>query len=153
MEHVNHLDLVGWINPARYKWAEMMGKDIKFRPATFYLGIADMLAGSVDGVVREGEAEAEGAADGDDGDRGTKVGRGVEVAEDAHGVGAGVSGGGASGLDASGQIRVETGKEKERAQAKDDDEQPTAAQQDMAESLVAAGAVVEGGASKRTKKL
>lgn len=35
----------------------MMGKEIKFRPATFYLGIADMLAGEVDGVSREGEEE------------------------------------------------------------------------------------------------
>ncbi|KAG6817706.1 hypothetical protein H0H87_004497 [Tephrocybe sp. NHM501043] len=55
LQHVNHLDLVGWINTARYKWAEMMGKEIKFRPATFYLGIADMLAGEVDGIPREGE--------------------------------------------------------------------------------------------------
>ncbi|KAG6870121.1 hypothetical protein C0992_000967, partial [Termitomyces sp. T32_za158] len=57
LQGVNHLDLVGWINTARYKWAEMMGKEIKFRPATFYLGIADMLAGEVDGVPREGEDE------------------------------------------------------------------------------------------------
>ncbi|KAH0590934.1 hypothetical protein H2248_001047 [Termitomyces sp. 'cryptogamus'] len=55
LQSVNHLDLVGWTNTARYKWAEMMGKEIKFRPATFYLGIADMLAGEVDGVPREGE--------------------------------------------------------------------------------------------------
>ncbi|KIK70795.1 hypothetical protein GYMLUDRAFT_210269 [Collybiopsis luxurians FD-317 M1] len=51
LENVNHLDLVGWINPARFKWAEMTGKHINFRPATFYLGIADMLAREVDGVV------------------------------------------------------------------------------------------------------
>ncbi|KAF8078798.1 triacylglycerol lipase [Lyophyllum atratum] len=57
LSHVNHLDLVGWINTARYKWAEMMGKEIKFRPATFYLGIADMLAGEVDGVPKEDERE------------------------------------------------------------------------------------------------
>ncbi|EPQ60479.1 alpha/beta-hydrolase, partial [Gloeophyllum trabeum ATCC 11539] len=44
LEHVNHLDLVGWINTARYKWAEIMGREIKFRPAQFYLGIADHLA-------------------------------------------------------------------------------------------------------------
>uniref|UniRef100_D8PRX4 GPI inositol-deacylase n=2 Tax=Schizophyllum commune (strain H4-8 / FGSC 9210) TaxID=578458 RepID=D8PRX4_SCHCM len=55
LEGVNHLDLVGWINPARYKWAEMMGKEISFRPATFYLGISDMLAREVDGQGREEE--------------------------------------------------------------------------------------------------
>ncbi|KAI0639635.1 Alpha/Beta hydrolase protein [Trametes polyzona] len=44
LEGVNHLDLVGWINTARYKWAEIMGREIKFKPATFYLGIADHLA-------------------------------------------------------------------------------------------------------------
>ncbi|KJA25859.1 hypothetical protein HYPSUDRAFT_386843 [Hypholoma sublateritium FD-334 SS-4] len=49
LSQVNHLDLVGWVNTARYKWAEMMGKEIKFRPATFYLGIADMLAREVEG--------------------------------------------------------------------------------------------------------
>jgi hypothetical protein len=50
---VNHLDLVGWINTARYKWAEIMGKEIKFRPATFYLGIADMLSKEVEGQKDE----------------------------------------------------------------------------------------------------
>lgn len=60
LQHVNHLDLVGWINTARYKWAEMMGKEIKFRPATFYLGIADMLAGEVEGVPKDGEEGQEG---------------------------------------------------------------------------------------------
>ncbi|PFH54833.1 hypothetical protein AMATHDRAFT_362 [Amanita thiersii Skay4041] len=49
LEHVNHLDLVGWLNPARYKWAEVMGKEIKFRPTSFYLGIVDMLARDVEG--------------------------------------------------------------------------------------------------------
>jgi hypothetical protein len=32
----------------------MMGKEIEFRPATFYLGVADMLAGEVEGQVRSG---------------------------------------------------------------------------------------------------
>jgi triacylglycerol lipase len=50
LSHVNHLDLVGWINTARYKWAEIMGNEIKFRPATFYLGIVDMLAREVEGL-------------------------------------------------------------------------------------------------------
>ena len=49
LEGVNHLDLVGWINTARYKWAEIMGREIKFKPATFYLGIADPLARVVEG--------------------------------------------------------------------------------------------------------
>ncbi|KAG6899126.1 hypothetical protein C0993_000503 [Termitomyces sp. T159_Od127] len=66
LQGVNHLDLVGWINTARYKWAEMMGKEIKFRPATFYLGIADMLAGEVDGVPRDGEDEPPHAKNEDD---------------------------------------------------------------------------------------
>lgn len=59
LHHVNHLDLVGWINSARYKWAEILGKEIKFRPATFYLGIADMLAKEVEGQKDEGEGEGE----------------------------------------------------------------------------------------------
>lgn len=50
LNHVNHLDLVGWINTARYKWAEIMGNEIKFRPSTFYLGIVDMLAREVEGL-------------------------------------------------------------------------------------------------------
>ncbi|KAF5385141.1 hypothetical protein D9615_001364 [Tricholomella constricta] len=67
LSHVNHLDLIGWINAPRYKWAEIMGKEIKFRPATFYLGVADMLAGEVDGVPKEDEhAEGEGIGKGDD---------------------------------------------------------------------------------------
>ncbi|KAG6832511.1 hypothetical protein H0H92_000140 [Tricholoma furcatifolium] len=65
LHHVNHLDLVGWINTARYKWAEMMGKEIKFRPTNFYLGIADMLAGEVDGVPKEGETDVHDKGDDD----------------------------------------------------------------------------------------
>jgi len=79
LEHVNHLDLVGWINTARYKWAEIMGREIKFRPAQFYLGIADHLARVVEGreeeeakVERHGEGrEGEGRdGEGRDGERG-----------------------------------------------------------------------------------
>ncbi|THV06023.1 alpha/beta-hydrolase [Dendrothele bispora CBS 962.96] len=66
LQDVNHLDLVGWINTARYKWAEMTGREIKFRPATFYLGIADMLAKEVEG---QGEGEEEG----------DEAGRGADV--------------------------------------------------------------------------
>lgn len=59
---MNHLDLVGWINTARYKWAEIRGKEIKFRPATFYLGVVDMLARGVEDVRNEREGgEVQGA--------------------------------------------------------------------------------------------
>ncbi|KAJ8488308.1 hypothetical protein ONZ45_g14001 [Pleurotus djamor] len=65
LEGVNHLDLVGWINTARYKWAEIVGREIKFRPATFYLGVADMLAGSVEGQPELGEPEDEDSEHGE----------------------------------------------------------------------------------------
>ncbi|KAI8990493.1 alpha/beta-hydrolase [Trametes punicea] len=58
LEGVNHLDLVGWINTARYKWAEIMGREIKFKPATFYLGIADHLARVVEGQAQEQDQSA-----------------------------------------------------------------------------------------------
>ncbi|KAL1951466.1 hypothetical protein VTO73DRAFT_615 [Trametes versicolor] len=61
LEGVNHLDLVGWINTARYKWAEIMGREIKFKPATFYLGIVDHLARVVEG---QGRAPGEGSQEG-----------------------------------------------------------------------------------------
>lgn len=73
LSQVNHLDLVGWINTARYKWAEMMGKEIKFRPATFYLGIADMLAREVEGQGKEEEHEEAREP--------SKAGAGVELEE------------------------------------------------------------------------
>ncbi|KAF5375001.1 hypothetical protein D9758_000462 [Tetrapyrgos nigripes] len=68
LQNVSHLDLVGWTNTARYKWAEMTGREIKFRPATFYLGIADMLAKEV-----EGQTEGEGEGEGDEAGRGADV--------------------------------------------------------------------------------
>lgn len=43
LESVNHLDLVGWINQARYKFADFMGRSIPFKPGTFYLGVCDHL--------------------------------------------------------------------------------------------------------------
>ena len=55
---MNHLDLVGWINTFRYKWAELTGREIKFKPATFYLGVADHLARDVEGQ-REEEDKSE----------------------------------------------------------------------------------------------
>ena len=54
---MNHLDLVGWINVARYKLAEWAGKEIKFKPATFYLGITHTIAEEVEGLTWEGEEE------------------------------------------------------------------------------------------------
>ena len=57
VEDVNHLDLVGWINVARYKLAEWAGKEIKFKPATFYLGITHTIAEEVEGLTWEGEEE------------------------------------------------------------------------------------------------
>ena len=48
---------MGWINTARYKWAELMGNEIKFKPATFYLGIVDHLAKAVEGLKPEDVAE------------------------------------------------------------------------------------------------
>lgn len=71
---MNHLDLIGWVNTARYKWAEVMGREIKFKPVTFYLGIADHLARVVEGQGQEqghavgGEARTEGEVS--DADRG-----------------------------------------------------------------------------------
>lgn len=66
LQDVNHLDLVGWTNGARYKWAELMGQEIQFRPATFYLGVADWLAREVEGQREdvEGTEVKTGAAAG-----------------------------------------------------------------------------------------
>lgn len=63
--------MVGWTNTARYKWAEITGREIKFRPATFYLGIADWIAGEVEGIPK----------DGDESGRKGKVGDGVKVSD------------------------------------------------------------------------
>ncbi|KAI0095101.1 Alpha/Beta hydrolase protein [Irpex rosettiformis] len=59
LEGVNHLDLVGWVNTARYKWAEIMGREIKFKPATFYLSVADHLARVVEGQGHEQSTDGE----------------------------------------------------------------------------------------------
>lgn len=64
LEGVNHLELIGWVNTARYKWAEIMGREVKFKPVTFYLGIADHLA-----RVVEGQEHAPGDAAGSSGER------------------------------------------------------------------------------------
>lgn len=65
LEHVNHLDLVGWINTARYKWAELMGNEIKFKPATFYLGVVDHLARAVEELKPEDKTAERGRGDQD----------------------------------------------------------------------------------------
>ncbi|KAF8578410.1 alpha/beta-hydrolase [Ramaria rubella] len=57
LDNVSHLDLVGWINTARYKWAALTGREIAFKPATFYLGVADHLARAVEGQEPELQAE------------------------------------------------------------------------------------------------
>ncbi|TIB61436.1 hypothetical protein E3P78_02781 [Wallemia ichthyophaga] len=44
IDGANHLDLVGWVNHARYAWSELTGRAIKYKPATFYMEIADNLA-------------------------------------------------------------------------------------------------------------
>ncbi|KAI0080365.1 alpha/beta-hydrolase, partial [Panus rudis PR-1116 ss-1] len=44
LEDVGHSNLTGWVNTARHKWAQVMGREVKFKPTTFYLGIADHLA-------------------------------------------------------------------------------------------------------------
>lgn len=56
---VNHLDLVGWTNAARYTWAAIRGKEIPFKPASFYLGVADLLAGVEESEGVEGEQALE----------------------------------------------------------------------------------------------
>ncbi|KAF9076095.1 Alpha/Beta hydrolase protein [Rhodocollybia butyracea] len=77
LENVNHLDLVGWINPARFKWAQITGKQINFRPATFYLAIADMLAREVDGVVDEDTKDGSSGA--------SRAGEGAKTRSDSPG--------------------------------------------------------------------
>lgn len=74
LENVSHLDLVGWINTARYKWAAMTGREIKFRPATFYLGIADMLAEKV-----ENQPPIDNDRGPSPGGSGNKAGQGVNI--------------------------------------------------------------------------
>lgn len=91
LEGVNHLDLVGWISTARYKWAELTGREIKFKPATFYLGVADHLARHVEGQsATEGVQDEEDRTDGsleaagkkpEDTTETSHAGAGVDLAE------------------------------------------------------------------------
>lgn len=41
---VSHTDLVGWVNQIRYTLSAWVGQEIAFKPATFYLEVADFLA-------------------------------------------------------------------------------------------------------------
>ncbi|CAE6412605.1 unnamed protein product [Rhizoctonia solani] len=52
LDGVNHLELVGWVNEARNTITEWMGGEANFRPATFYLGVANHLAEAVEGQER-----------------------------------------------------------------------------------------------------
>ncbi|CAE6352589.1 unnamed protein product [Rhizoctonia solani] len=52
LDGVNHLELVGWVNEARNTITEWMGGEANFRPATFYLGVANHLAETVEGQER-----------------------------------------------------------------------------------------------------
>ncbi|KAG8738466.1 hypothetical protein FRC10_006812 [Ceratobasidium sp. 414] len=53
LDGVNHLELVGWVNQARNTITEWMGGEANFRPATFYLGVANTLAEVVEGQERK----------------------------------------------------------------------------------------------------
>ncbi|KAJ1301564.1 hypothetical protein OPQ81_008812 [Rhizoctonia solani] len=53
LDGVNHLELVGWVNEARNTITEWMGREPNFRPATFYLGVANHLAETVEGQERK----------------------------------------------------------------------------------------------------
>lgn len=44
VENVSHLDLVGWVGKVRFMFADWAGQSIKFKPVSFYLSIAEMLA-------------------------------------------------------------------------------------------------------------
>ncbi|KAF8755983.1 Alpha beta-hydrolase [Rhizoctonia solani] len=52
LDGVNHLELVGWVNEARNTITEWMGGEANFRPATFYLGVANHLAETIEGQER-----------------------------------------------------------------------------------------------------
>ncbi|KAG8889461.1 hypothetical protein FRB98_004146 [Tulasnella sp. 332] len=49
LDGVNHLDLVGWNNAAKYTWMELTGRPIGFKAATFYLRVVDNIARDVEG--------------------------------------------------------------------------------------------------------
>lgn len=55
LKGVSHSDLTGWVDTARYTWAEWTGRSINFKPATFYLEMVDHLARVVEGGEEEGQ--------------------------------------------------------------------------------------------------
>lgn len=82
LEDVSHLDLIGWINMARYKWAEITGREIKFKPATFYLGVADHIARVVEGQGSRSSSKDRARGEGGGGtSEGTRAGEGVKTNE------------------------------------------------------------------------
>ena len=38
------MDLVGWVGPLRFWWADVTGRPIKFKPVSFYCSVVEMLA-------------------------------------------------------------------------------------------------------------
>lgn len=44
MTRANHRDLIGWVGKVRFGFAEWLGKPIKFKPVSFFLAMAEMLA-------------------------------------------------------------------------------------------------------------
>ncbi len=62
---------------ARYKWAEFTGREIKFKPATFYLGVADHLARHVEGQGSDAQLTKEDLRAAES----TKAGAGVKTVE------------------------------------------------------------------------
>lgn len=107
---MNHLDLVGWINTARYKWAEIRGREIKFKPATFYLGVADLLARKVERIgadESDSESERESASERGKGDSTKDLGR--KVADEGTKDGGREEEKGVNGTRAEGKVRDEEG--------------------------------------------
>lgn len=145
LHQVNHLDLVGWINTARYKWAEIMGKEIKFRPATFYLGIVDMLAKEVEGQTDEDDSAA---AKRTDSPQPVQLAFGSADGEIRDG---GSSGSGSAGtvtpMQGSGVITPVPQTREDTSQRKD-----AQAQDQMLESLDKANEMVEGRHAKVVQK-
>ncbi|KAG9001785.1 hypothetical protein FRB94_000634 [Tulasnella sp. JGI-2019a] len=56
LDGVNHLDLVGWNNAAKYTWMELTGRPIGFKAATFYLRAVDSIARDVEGQEEPSES-------------------------------------------------------------------------------------------------
>ena len=82
------MDLIGWVNTARYKWAEFTGKSLKFKPASFYLEVASTLAEEVEGLKHDDDSQPDGhrelfSSSGEEEDA-AQGRRGVERRESGH---------------------------------------------------------------------